>query len=143
MSKEKRLSKKLLAYWSQLKTAENVAPFEKSLNPDDISELWDNCFLIDTKTQKYSYLGENLVAMGNGKSVIAKDVYESVICTVKSNILSISDEVIHSGLPIVQDSSFESKYGITVKYRRCFLPLLNEKNEIAYVLGGTRWKSFS
>jgi hypothetical protein len=143
MSKEKRLNKQLLSYWNQLKTAENLAPLKNSLNPDDISELWDNCFLIDTKTKKYTHLGENLLAMSNGKSVIAKDVYESVICTEKSNILSIVEEVIHSGQPIVQDSSFESKYGITVKYRRCFLPLLNEKNEIAHILGGARWKSFS
>lgn len=138
---EKRINKRLLTYWNNLKKSSNDIPYEDSINPEEIEDLWSNCFVINANSHKYSYMGKNIIAIQEGKSVIGKDVYATLICQNDSNVASIINEVVSSKAPLTQDSQFENRYGVTIKYRRCFLPLADESGNVSYILGGIRWKT--
>ncbi len=140
MNSERRIHKQLLNYWKELGKDGRI-PLESDLNPEELKDVWDNCFIINTKNGKYSYLGKNLLAINEGKGILAKSIYDNFVCPKNSNLPSVVKHVVQSKEPVIQESVLESQYGVKVKYRRCFLPLSDSSNDVAYILGGFRWKS--
>lgn len=141
MSKEKRINKRLLAYWNSLKEPGNDVPKKAALNPEDIADVWDNCFILDARTGKYSFLGKNIMAICEGQSLLVKDLYSNLLCPVSSTIPSIIKEVAQTRQPISQESQYINPYNATIKYRRCFLPMADKSEKVRYVLGAMRWLS--
>ncbi len=144
MTIEKRINKKLLSYWQDLKGDNDDFPAEARLNPEDLQDVWDNCFLIKINEDgqyKFNYLGKAIISAQNGESLVGRDVYSSIICLNDGDLTAILNEVIRTRKPVSQESEFVNKYGITVKFRRCLLPLKSNAEKIEYILGGVRWKS--
>lgn len=144
MQKERRINKRLLSYWKDLISNNmNGLPSEQDINPDNIDDIWDNCFLISFKNNKfkYDYLGKALIDIEKGSSQLSKAIYNELVNPDESNIISIVKEVITSKNSISQESEITNQYGMVVKYRRCFVPLTDEKGNVNYVLGGIRWSA--
>jgi hypothetical protein len=141
MEKERRINKRLLSYWNELKEQGGNVPLEELLQPEDIDDVWENCFVINAKTGKYIHIGKNIAALNEGQSLIGNDLYTNLISLEESNILSIVKEVVKTKAPIMQESEMVNKYGVAVKYRRCLLPLAGKNGKIERVFGGMRWKT--
>jgi len=138
---EKRINKNLLKYWEKLFNANGCIPHKSSVNPEEINDIWSNCFIMDANKIDYDFLGKDVKAIKEGNSLVVKDIYNSLLCPDNSNIKYIVKEVLTSKAPVSHDSSFKNPYGLTIKYRRCFLPLRGDNDDISYVLGCLRWKS--
>jgi len=138
---ERRINKRVLSYWKDLQEINGAIPPEASVSPDELQDIWGNCFIINTKNGKYSFQGDNIIALSGGQSLIGKDIYNNLICPDNSNISSIVKEVVNTKSPISQESQIMNKYGVPVKFRRCFVPLSDSEGNICYVLGGIRWKA--
>ncbi|MDA0782354.1 MAG: PAS domain-containing protein [Rickettsiales bacterium] len=139
---EKRINKSLLRYWESLYRKYERIPHKSMINPNDIQDLWNSCFMLKTTSNEYDFMGDDVQAIKDGNSIIIKDIYNNLLCPKNSNIPYIVKEVLASKSPVSNDSSFENQYGVTIKYRRCFLPLLSDNDEISYILGCLRWRSY-
>ncbi len=139
---EKRINKSLLRYWEDLYQKNERIPNKSMVNPNDIQDLWNSCFIIKTNSNEYDFMGEDVKSIQGGKSLVVKDIYTNLLCPKNSNIPYIVKEVLSSKSPVSNDSSYENQYGLTIKYRRCFLPLLCDNDEISYILGCIRWRSY-
>ena len=139
---EKRINRSLVKYWEELFQKNKRIPYKSMVDPTEIQDLWNNCFIIKTQSNEYDFMGEDVKSIQEGNSLVVKDIYSNLLCPNKSNLSYIVKEVLSTRLPVSNDSSYENQYGITIKYRRCFLPLLCDNDEISYILGGIRWRSY-
>src|SRR5262245_24697363 len=64
LSGERRVTLRLVAYWEKLR-GDRPMPSEDEINPDDLADLWDYCFLIHVHQNmsgyRFNYLGSALV----------------------------------------------------------------------------------
>jgi hypothetical protein len=139
---EKRVNKNLLKYWEGLYCKNDKIPSKSMINPDEIQDIWNSCFIIKSNSGEYEFMGEDVQAIKEGSSLIVQDIYNNLLCPQNSNIPYIIKEILNSQTPISQDSSFENQYGVNIKYRRCFLPLLCDDEKISYIIGCIRWRSY-
>lgn len=136
---ERRLTLQLLSYWERLRGSRSI-PRESDINPDELNELWDDCFLIhasDLKQDDYNfvYLGDNIrMSMSGGTSECSPNL------TIKRLVPSIS-KVLNSVAPVIEEGELINDLNQLVKYRQCLLPL-GEDNKVLAVFGGMRCKVY-
>ena len=138
--KYKRINDTLMKYWDRLKEDGEVPP-ESLVNPDDIAEIWDDCFLIQvTKTHgyRYDFLGDNLVEAYGG-DMVGHEV-DSLVSTSTSNAIERFREVIELKRPVVFMGVFVNYSNLKIKYRELLLPFTDGEGEINHILGGVRWR---
>src|SRR5437868_14345399 len=68
---ERRLTLQLVAYWEKLRNSRPM-PSENDINPEELGELWDYCFLVQVRDAArrdyhFSYLGGAIVEAYRGK----------------------------------------------------------------------------
>jgi hypothetical protein len=138
---ERRITLRMLAYWEKMRGARPM-PHEDDINPDDIGDLWDNCFLIhvkdlEKKDYQYTYLGEDI-----------KKAFQGGLSTtdtngmVSPNAVKLADcynKIIRSCEPIVDEGEFTNNHGDIVKYRQCLMPL-GENGKVDAIFGAMRYK---
>lgn len=138
---ERRITLRLLAYWEKLRAGRDM-PHEEDIDPDDLGDLWDSCFLIHIKDlQKdgyyYTYLG------GEIKNAYLGGISEADAGgLVSPNAVKLADcymEIMHTGRPLVDEGEFINNHGDLVKYRQCLLPL-GKGGEVDAIFGGMRCK---
>lgn len=144
---EHRYHQQLQAYWEQLKGNRRF-PLEREINPDEIEEIWPSCFLVSidsvTKTTgyRYSYLGHEMQA-AYGEEPHNPDIVHRLDCTDTSRMIARFDEVLATGQPVIDESSFINTNGLHIRYRTCMLPLgLQDHTTVGYILGCMRWKAY-
>lgn len=138
---ERRITLRLLAYWEKLRAGRDM-PSEEDIDPDDIGDLWDHCFLIHIKDlQKegyhYTYLGSEIKKAYQGG---LSDADTNGL--VSPNAVKLADcymEIMHSGKPLVDEGEFRNSHGDMVKYRQCLLPL-GASGQVDTIFGGMRYK---
>jgi hypothetical protein len=142
----RRINEKLQDYWKSLR-GDRPYPSETDINPKDIRDIWDYCFLIKLERDnfqspyKYVYLGSQLVeAFGN--DLATKNVNEHIMNPASRSLMYGFDNVIRTGMPVVEDSKFTNTRGVIIKYRSCILPLGDNKKGVTYLVGGMKWKIF-
>ncbi|NBO18951.1 MAG: PAS domain-containing protein [Proteobacteria bacterium] len=133
---ERRITLRLLAYWERLR-GERSMPLEADIDPDNLSDVWDYCFLLHVndlqKTDhSYTYLGDALSTwLGNEEKAmnvkLLRAGYHKVVAT---------------GRPVLEEDEFEDASGQLVKFRQCLLPL-GENGQVQAILGGVRFKVFA
>jgi len=138
---EKRINKILLSCWNNLKAGneQKSIPSLDQIKESELKDLWDDCFVINFDTKDYDYLGKNIKAIANGTGMVAKNIYENLLSPESNNLQAIIEQVITSESPLIQDAEFTNEHNVNIKYRRCFLPIKDEKGNTSLVLGGIRW----
>ena len=120
-------------------------PTEQDIDPDDIPDLWDSCFLIHVKDldkpdYNYTYLGPKIMeAYEHGLTPDQSDL----LFTPNAGKLMVNyTRVIHTFKPLVEEGEFKNLHQETVKYRQCLLPL-GENGQVDAILGGMHYKIFA
>ncbi len=141
---ERRITLRLLAYWEKLRQGRDM-PVEEDIDPDDIKDLWDNCFLIhinDLKKDGYNftYIGDAIVQAYRGG--ITEDDPDAIISPNAASISTHYTDIIANPKPIVDEGEFHNLHDEVVKYRQCLLPL-GRNGKVEAIFGGMRYKIFT
>lgn len=141
---ERRLTLQLLAYWERLRGSRPM-PRESDINPDELNELWDDCFLVhesDMTQNDYNfvYLGDNIrMAISGGKiDTSGSAAHDLNIKRLTPSIL----KVLNNKSPVIEDGQLMNDLNQVVKYRQCLLPV-GEENKVLAVFGGMRCKVYT
>lgn len=139
---ERRLTLQLLAYWERLRGS-RAMPRESDINPDELSELWDDCFLIHESNLKqddynFVYLGENIRLAIGGKDHTSMEAAHNL--NIKRLLPGIS-KVLNNVAPVIEEGELVNDLNQLIKYRQCMLPL-GEDNVVMAVFGGMRCKVY-
>jgi hypothetical protein len=143
-SAERRITLRLLAYWEKQRRG-RLMPEEDDINPDDIRDLWDCCFLLHvTDLQKtdynYTYLGQAIIdAYHHG---VSKGDASGVISPHASALAPGCRQVAETCKPLLEEGEFVNLGQKVIRYRQCLLPL-GQDNKVVAVFGGMRFKIFS
>ncbi len=138
---ERRITLRLVAYWERVR-GNKVMPCEADINPDDIEDLWDDCFLVHAQDllqpdYNYTYLGTNVAYM------YAEGIKNGGIDSLENfNASKLSkgyQKVIDTKKPVLEEGGLTNALGRTVLYRQCLLPLGNG-DSVEAILGGIRYK---
>lgn len=142
-SPERRTPLRLLSYWEKLRKG-RLMPLESDLNPEDIRDLWDSCFLIHVKDSnpshyRYSYVGPGIVQAYCGDM---PDNDSGAEVTPQPGMIDGYRTVIRTCKPLIETGEFSNRQDKTVKYRQCLLPL-GDGDEVQAILGALHFRIFS
>lgn len=140
-SPERRITLRLLSYWEKLRRDREM-PSEWELNPEDIGDLWDNCFLVHTKDlhrpdYRFSYVGPAILRAFHGDSVMNRNDNHPH----SESLLEHYTRIMNTLKPVVEEGQFVNSQGQVVKYRQCLVPLGNN-GKVEAIFGGMRYKIF-
>lgn len=143
----KRINERLMEYWQQ-KRGGRPYPDESELDPDELSDIWDSCFLVhlegyDGKMPifKYTYLGESIIE-AYGDDLTNREVCERLVYPANNSLVLKFGEVAKTAAPTIEDSEFTNKNGVLIKFRAALLPLSKHTPQVSYIIGGMKWKAF-
>ncbi len=147
MSDKKRINEILEEYWLEIK-GDAPYPAEADVDPEALSEIWDNCFLVKVdydnseRPYEYVYLGESLIQAYGGDDMTEKEVCETLIYPSSHSLVHEFKEVVDSAKPVVDESEFTNSKGLLIKYRSNLLPLSAGGGGVDFIIGGMKWKAF-
>ena len=138
---ERRITLRLVAYWEKMRNGRPM-PTENDINPEDIEDLWDYCFLIhvadlDKPDYGYIYLGDAIISAYQ-EGLSAEDL-GGIVSLHPSKLARSYHKVISSQRPVIEEGEFPNLAGNIVKYRQCLLPL-GGNNKVDAIFGGMRYK---
>jgi hypothetical protein len=140
---ERRITLRLLAYWEKLR-GERAMPHEDDIDPDDLKDLWDRCFLIhvqdlDKPDYNYTYLGKAIdEAYHHG---LSQGDPNGMLSPNANDLAHGYAKVIETGKPLLEEGEFTNLHQEVVKYRQCLLPL-GQNGKIEAIFGGMHFKIF-
>lgn len=142
---ERRRGMQLYDYWERLCEGRPF-PLEDELDPDELGEIWNDCFLIQLRDieqvqhYNYTYLGANILhAYESGQLQAHVPGLASV------NALHLATEfrdVMDNGTPYFFEDDHRINPQQVVKFRQCLLPLGNHEGKIASILGEMRFRIY-
>lgn len=139
---ERRITIRMLSYWERLRGARPM-PTEEDIDPDDLHDLWDCCFLLHVKDMNkpdynYTYLGDEILrTLQEGTENESENSHSPEI-----RILSKAyPQVVATRKPVLEEDELTTAGGTLLKYRQCLLPL-GEGDEVLAILGAVRFKVF-
>ncbi len=141
-----RSHERFLQYWNKLR-GERAFPRESEIDPDDITDIWESCFLIsnDDVTRRlgyrYSFLGNDLVG-AFGDDITNHDTALRLLSTSRVPNARKFDEVLTAKHPVTDEGDFINLMGINIRYRACLLPLGLENGEVTHIMGCMRWRVY-
>ncbi len=138
---ERRLALPLVAYWERLRGGRPM-PSENDIDPEDLAELWDYCFLVQVadlakEECNYTYLGSAIVEAYRGG--LSDDDPAALVAPDAKKLAFNYTRVINTKLPVIEEGEFSNLRGDTVKFRQCMLPL-GKGQEVEAIFGGMRFK---
>ena len=140
---ERRITLRLLSYWEKLRKGRPM-PTEQDINPEDIQDLWDNCFLIHVtdlskSDYNYTFLGEAIAEAYNHG--IADEQSGGMISPNAGKLTTSFRQIMETAKPLTEEGEFRNIRQEMVKYRQCLLPLGGD-GKIEAMFGGMTFKIF-
>lgn len=119
-------------------------PTEQDIDPEDIQDLWDNCFLIHTNDlakpdYNYIYLGQAVMEAYRGG--LSDSDPALLLSPNATKLASCYVQVITQRKPLIDEGEFYNLHHQLVKYRQCLLPL-GKDGKVDAIFGGMRYKIF-
>lgn len=140
---EVRFCTRLLRYWQE-KRGIRTMPEESDIDPDELREDWDYCFLLQTRDMlnntdyNFTYLGAKILAAYYDKAL---DEYNEMMVGPNAHLLAPHfNQVLTSAAPMFDEGQINNLHGETILYRQILLPLGNSNDEIVAIFGGMRYK---
>lgn len=133
-----------MAYWEKMRKLKSM-PTEADIDPDDLQDLWDYCFLIHVKDldkpdYNYTYLGKAIQEAYQG--ALAGDEGADIASPNAGKLTHCYNKVIETRSPLLEEGEFFNLHNDVVKYRQCLLPL-GEGEKVEAIFGGMRFKVFT
>lgn len=146
---EKRITELLHKHWSDVKK-DLPFPREALINPEseELKSIWDHCFLVRIDRTNiehpyaYIFLGEALVKAYGGEDASAREVCEALVYPSNMSMLHRFKEVADTMQPVNAEGEFTNSVGEEIRFRSELLPLAGQDGEVAYILGGMKWKVY-
>jgi hypothetical protein len=142
---ERRLTQRLYRYWQE-KSAGRPFPCENDIDPDELGEDWENCFLVQVRDivnvqdYNYTYLGPKIMEAYRGH---LKDEHNEFMVGPNAHSVSKSfGRVLASRAPVMEEGELTTLSGHKIKYRQCMLPIGTEDGVVEAVFGGLTFKYF-
>lgn len=141
-----RCHDELLEYWKRLCNGRQF-PHESEIDPDEIADIWDYCFLISLDDvvkrigYRYSYMGTKLVE-AFGDDVGNPDMALRLLSSTKVPNIKKIEEVLNKKHPAIDDGEFQNSHHMNVRYRTCIVPLGYEDGQVSHLFGVMRWKAY-
>ncbi|PIR34639.1 MAG: hypothetical protein COV36_00360 [Alphaproteobacteria bacterium CG11_big_fil_rev_8_21_14_0_20_44_7] len=141
MSDHQRITDRLREYWESLCQG-NDMPSEDQIDSEEISDIWDSCYLVVKENGKYhySFLGESIIE-AYGDNLEGEEVVENEIYPESPGVINKFQEIEEAKEPLLFEGVFINKNNMDIKFRKILLPLGKDGN-VEYILGGMRWKAF-
>jgi hypothetical protein len=139
-----RINQRLNDYWETIR-GQRAMPDESDVTPQDIADIWPNCFLVHVGSDgyQYDYLGEAILD-AYGDDLRGRPICEALIYPHPPQLLDSFTKVSESGVPCTTEEIFTNAQGVEIKYRSCVLPLTHKhQKHVAFLLGGMKWKASS
>jgi len=132
--KERRLIRKLLGYYLQ-KCGDRAFPTLSDIDPDDIADMWDRCFLLDTADNRdfpyFQHLGPSLVKYSgillSGKTDWATILLDKAVLNFR--------QTIEKRVPVLVEDKLARFDGRVILFRSTLLPLSDDEDTVNYILG--------
>lgn len=141
--KYQRITEALESYWNEKKDLAAL-PSESDFDPDDLGNLWDHCFLVRVDPGPdfhYTYMGKALID-AYGDDMTGNEVCERVMGQVAHPMLKKFVETVQKKHKVLDEGEFVNHNNLEVRYRSILLPLSQGGEEVAYILGGMKWKAY-
>ncbi len=140
----RRITDIILEYWKEMKR-DALFPNEDAIDPNMLREIWDNCFLVQTRdiishgAYSYTYIGKNIIE-AYGQDLTGMSI-KHFVSPQASHLQTVYDKILGSRQPLLDEGTFKNSQGKTVKYRQCLVPLgAKGSSDIESILGGMRYK---
>lgn len=138
---EQRITDSLRTYWESLQEGRKF-PSENDIDSDDITEIWENCFLVRVDSSEkfaYEFWGKSIIEAYADDNV-GEQVIEDQLYPESPGIIDKFQEVIEAQEPIFYEGAFINKNNADIKFRKILLPL-GKDGVITHIIGGMRWKA--
>lgn len=137
---ERRITLRLLSYWEK-KRSGTPMPTEASIDPADIADLWEYCFMAHTKD--IGKAGYNFTYLGKAIEEVYREGLESAleqgpVFPELETLAACYRQVIDRKQPLVTEGEITNPHGDTFKYRQVLLPL-GDGTQVKAVFGGMRF----
>lgn len=134
---ERRMVFRLLSYWRGL-TSESVPPSLDHVRPEDIPDIWPDCYVLDPIGFQHDPVFRFVGAELSSHATI--DLVGCQISQVPENTLiqvavRYVPEVLRKGVPISRGGEFLRDDGSRVLYRSIVLPMSEEGASLRFLLG--------
>ena len=143
LESERRITTIMKKYWNFLRK-ERSFPAEREINPKDISQIWDNCFIVQAdnfcrkEDYKYKYLGQNIVR-ACGSDLTGLNV-SNIATTEASRLADKYEQVLASKMPVIDEGEIKISGKEIIKYRQILLPVGDGGVNITAIFGGMSYK---
>jgi hypothetical protein len=140
---ERRLGLRLLRYWQE-KRGLRFMPIENDLDPEELGEDWEYCFLLQARDvanvedYNFTYLGSKIMKAYFDKAIDAHNQF-----MVGPNAFRLSKhfvQVLESKSPVLDEGEFDTLHGRRVLYRQVLLPLGTKDNQVEAIFGAMNYK---
>lgn len=137
--RQKRLIWQLLDYW-ETKRGARAYPSLDDIEPDEISDLWPHCFVLDVKNFKdfpyFHYLGPRLARYSgvflSGKHDWSRTLLKKSVCHYK--------EALQRRAPVLVEEDLIQYDNRHLLFRSVLLPLSDDGATINFLLGAANGK---
>src|SRR5689334_9850553 len=107
---ERRITLRLLSYWEKLRK-DRPMPSEKDIDPEDVKDLWGNCYLIriknlDKQDYHYDYLGQAIVDAY--RAGLSENDPDGMISPNPAKLSGNYARVITTCKPVIEEGHFRS-----------------------------------
>ena len=133
-ARQKRLVGKLLSYWEEKRGA-RAWPALADIDPEEISELWPHCFILDVANFRdfpyFHYLGPRLARYSgiflSGRYDWSRTLLKKSVCHYK--------EALERSAPVLLEEELTQYDNAKLLFRSILLPLSDDGDTINFLLG--------
>jgi hypothetical protein len=144
---DKRLTKRLMDYWTRLQENKALPSWEK-FNMGALSDIWGQCCVwrVDVASMEkpvrqytFEYVGSS------AQQALGEDLTGTMFISrfhhfPGARIAKRIDEVVDQGVPISDEGTFVNENSKVVMYRSCLLPFGTPDGKVTRVMLGLSWK---
>jgi hypothetical protein len=131
---ERRVTLRLLSYWERLR-GRRPMPSQADIDPEDLHDLWDCCFLLPVSGGG-GYVGPEILRVLGGERGGEGQALQGL-----GELAGNCPRVVESRKPLLEEGEFCTAAQARVKYRQCLVPL-GEGVEVQAILGAVRFRLF-
>jgi len=135
---ERRGGQFLIDYWQRLCKGRPY-PLEDEIDPCDIEEIWEHCFLIQRRDVEhvayynYTYIGPGIVAAYESGKIGA--LIPGLAHIDAAHLGKEYMQVFETGKPLLYENEYCLDALTEIRFRQCLVPLGNHEEKIGSILG--------
>lgn len=136
---ERRLNQRVFSYWQTLR-CEHELPSANDIDPSELGDDWDHCFILDLSADygfpKFEYLGTSLAKFSGVFLSGHNDWTRTVLDAATDQVAKVVD----STGPVLCDDELTLFDGRRLLFRSVLLPLSVGGGRITHLLGAANGK---